>query len=373
MSQVQVHKGTGEHDSVRIGLEPQDTLDGVRRRLEAEGFIGADQPAVKYRFINMRQLDFSADAKVVIDRSLEPQLPAMAVLGQGGQLILSNTAGKRPDLVGVGTDWFFDRFVAVRVSLNAQDASARRRNQEIGAFQPMMLTNVVPTNNTPGFWNNVCVCVENSVVEFEVRSWGAMGFEVQLSDELTGPFWQMWARFGEGDKNRYATMLARHFGADKTIQVSGADSMNIVDGSEVVRFQKITVRTRRVTAYTLGGKKYESHSLPQAPGAPRVSRASVALGAASASAGHDVRRALANARNPGDTTAVPGDAIKPGGITKGPDSDAPLGGGRVDGWEIDDWTQALGEIVIYFFVFKSLEAARKVIDGYNAPSPDAWR
>jgi hypothetical protein len=32
----------------------------------------------------------------------------------------------------------------------------------------------------------------------------------------------------------------------------------------------------------------------------------------------------------------------------------------------------MGEVVVYFFVFKSLEDAKIVFDGYNAPDPSLW-
>jgi len=366
MSLVTVHRGVGEDDQINLDLGGTETLAAVRSDLEARRFISRDSSTQKFRFINMKQADFGHDAKASIDKDLEDALPAAKVQGQAGQLILTNIVGKRPDLVGIGTDWFFDRFVAARILLNKHDRSAIESNKEKNAFAPLMLTNVAPTTNVAGYWDNVCVCVEGSVVEFEVKSWGAMGFEVQVSDELTGPFWQRWVRFDPANKDSYATLLAGHFGADRTIQIQGGDTLNIAGKEDTFRFQKVTIRARRVTAYTLNGTRHESHARPEFNAGLKKAASPGANASAS------IQRALVKAGAEGVVTVVPGDSIKPGGPTGGPPSDKPLGGGGVDSWEIDDWSQALGNLVIYFFVFKSKEAADRVIRGYNAPAAGLW-
>ena len=68
---------------------------------------------------------------------------------------------------------------------------------------------------------------------------------------------------------------------------------------------------------------------------------------------------------------VPGDSIKPGGPVPGPSSQQTFG--TISDLKTDDWTEALGEVVVFFFVFKSLDDAKRVIDGYNAPDPNLWK
>jgi hypothetical protein len=51
-------------------------------------------------------------------------------------------------------------------------------NRDIGAFPPYLLTNVKPTSKlVTGIYDNVCVVAEKSVVAFDLRSWGAVGFK----------------------------------------------------------------------------------------------------------------------------------------------------------------------------------------------------
>ena len=363
MSTIGIHcyKGTGSDDMGVFQLDPNAKLSAVRNTL-TPGFIPVDGSSGAYRFINSQSSDTNyADA--VISVGTESLIPLNAVLGGNNQLIVTNTSAKRPDLVGIGTDWLFNRYVGVQVALNESDPDAVTQNNSIKAFAPLMLSNVIPTNpNVPGTWDNVCVCVENSVVQFSVSSWGAAGFQYYIApDEGEAICDGQLNIVFDGNPNHYGSATLRRYVTNPvTIQIVGTDSQGIT-GADVLRYQKITVKTRRITSYNRGSQTYSSNAQP--PVLVGTAEAEVA----DAGGGGSNQKAIANGQH---VDTVAGDSIKPGTAVEGPASQQTFG--SISNIVTDDWTEALGEINIFFFVFKSWEAANAVINGYNAPDPTLW-
>jgi hypothetical protein len=151
----------------------------------------------------------------------------------------------------------------------------------------------------------------------------------------------------------------------QTIQIVGADSQTVPIGTNPVQFQRVTFRSRRISAYTQDGQDYRSDQKGPAPKPSPMMKAAAALDSDDAAT-----RGLANATTTG-VVGAPGDSIKPGGPTGGGASNQPIG--TISNLETDDWTEALGEVVVFFFVFKTLDDAKRVIDQYNAPNPDLWK
>jgi hypothetical protein len=375
MIDITCYKGTKEGDWQSFPLDPNMTLAEARTFLTRERFLPPEDESTHYRFVSPGKTtpkDLEEDRGLVLT-GLEEYLPIRSILGFGRQFILTNIrAYPKSDLVGIGSDWFFNRYLGVRISLNDEDPTAKEINDRIRAFKPMMLTHVRPTSeNVVGLFDNVCVCVENSAVRFDVSSWGAAGYQFHIAPQSGEPIGEgLYITMGDSPGRYAATSLRRYESKPQTILITGADSAGI-SSSEVIRFQKVIVKSRRITSYKQGGRTYASSLMPPVLTAARSgisARSAVLAGAANPAGDFERMRSLATA---GPLGIVPGDSIKPGGPVVGPGSGQGFGGGISD-VQTDDWTQALGEVVIFFFVFRSWEAANRVINGYNAPDPNLW-
>jgi hypothetical protein len=302
--------------------------------------------------------------------SIEDSVPLRKALRAGKGLICTDiNATTKPDLIGIGTDWFFGRYLGVNIFLNNSDPEAKKQNDSIGANSLgkedlLMLTNVHPTNTQlTGTYDNVCVVVEGSVVGFNISSWAAAGFQYYIApdqgDEIST---DLCVCTGQTPNQYVQAQLLRYQSPHDnplTIQIIGADQAPI--GTSTVKFQKVTFKSRRISKYTQDGNTYQSD---------QKQPAAKAILAMTAQDGDDnTARSLANAND--GVVVVPGNSIKPGGPTEGPPSQQEIG--TVFDVETDDWTEALGTIVVFFFVFKSLDDAKRVIGGYNAPDPNLWK
>ncbi len=371
MARITVHKGTLAGDMKTYDMAPEMKLDAVRAQLVADGFLALDTGTVKYRFI-LAPSTSSNYEDVVCPLGLEHTTMLIDTLRAGSQLIVTNISKiKDVDFVGIGTNQFFNRYLGVSVWLNNRDAAAVQTNASNKAFPPLMLTNVNPTNPQAfGLYDNVCVVVENSVVGFTLSSWGAVGFNYYIGADSGDPIVDsaLYVSFGESP-NRFAQSdIYRYYNKEQTIQIVGADQVGIVGKDNILRFQKVTFRSRRMTYYKRGdGQEFESNQMPP-PLVPHGLRPMAGFGKMAKAEDIPIERQIATA---GQIGTVPGDFIKPGGPVAGPPSQQQWGGTIYDA-RTDDWSQALGEIVVYFFVFKTWEQANQVITGYNAPDPTMW-
>jgi hypothetical protein len=367
---VTAYKGTSlETDSRIFQLDPNAKLSNVRSTLTSAGFLPPDNNSdTAFRFVATQSESTHLD-DALIAKSTESLIPLAGVLGTANQLICTNyLARTKPDLIGISTDWFFNRYLGINISLNNSDPEGQKTNSQIKAFNPLMLTNVKPTSkNVVGIWDNVCVCVENSVVQLTFNSWGAAGFELYCAQDQ-GEAICDGGLYISGVPNDYrSTTIKRYKNKQQTIQIVGADSQGISGSGEILRFQKMTFKTRRMTSYKQNGQTFSSSQTPPVRTGP-AGLSGIDAELADAAADFRNQRSLANAKG---VTTIPGDSVKPGGAVQGPPSQQNWGA-PISNIAVDDWSQALGEVVLYFFVFKSWEQANKVINGYNAPDPRLW-
>lgn len=370
-------KGVADGDSATYEFDANTMLSNVRSTLTANGFMPATVTnpngvvTTQWQFIAGKAKHTNLK-DALIAPSAEPYIPLKAILGgNDNRLIITDSiATHDPDLIGIGTEWFFNKYVSVQVSLNNYDSKARAQNTKVGAFPPMQLTNVVPTSTKiTGIYDNVCVCVEGSVVDITINSWGAAGFQFAAGSEAghqvipasgDNTLYQAWPN----NMNRYvSTTIRRYSDVKQTIEIVGEDSVGIGKNQEI-QYQKFTVKTRRLTSFSQNGHTYSSNNQPPPLIAPSSDGTSLAE-----TNGKPTDQQLANAET--GLEVVPGHSIKPGTPTEGPASDQNWGA-PISDLELDSWDQALGEVVIYFFVFKSHQDAVRVINGYNAPNPQIW-
>lgn len=350
-TKVTCYKGTQTGDKKTYNLNVESTLDKIRDKLTSDGFMPLDQgDTIAYRFVNSQSTSTKFE-EAVVGRDYERYIPLKNVVGTASQLVLTNIhASNKPDLLGINSTSFFNRHIAVSISLNNEDPKARETNAKLKAFAPLMLSNVQPTStNVNAHFENVCVCVDGSVVSFTISSWGAAGFEISIASKADSIVKEMYHMLGNSPNRDDATTFRRYSDKEQTIKIVGLSQLNIAKNL-LVNYQQVTFKTRRMTAYSSDGHNYQSNQSPPSLES-RLER----------------NRLLAMTQN---RMIVPGDGITPGTTMRGPHSEQKFG--TLSNIKVDDWTQALGEVNVYFFVFKSLEQAKKIIYGYNALDPDLW-
>ncbi|MBL6448199.1 hypothetical protein JMN32_17930 [Fulvivirga sp. 29W222] len=358
-------------------LDTSTTLDKIRTTLTSAGFMPPDDEAqnIGYRFVAYQAKDTRNLDDCLIAKSVEHLVPLSGVLGPAQQLIITNEfATSKPDLMGIGVDWWFNRYVGAQVTLNQTDASAIEQNQKIGAFPPLMLTNVIPTSkNVTGIYDNVCVCVDGTVVDMSLSSWGAAGYAEYIGADSGEPVVDgLFLPYNQNAINSYCTGAPfRRWAGNPptTIQIQGTDEVSIAPG-KTLSYQRVTFKTARITHWSRGSESVTSNATPPPLNAP-TEMALFENGPMMAMA-HETaasnQRQIADAKK--GAVVVPGNGIKPGTPTHGGSSNQQFG--KPISVTVDPWTDALGEVVVYFFVFKSHADAVATINGINAPDPNIW-
>lgn len=329
-----------------IEIDHGTTLSEVRILLLKRHFIENDQPEKKlcYRFINKAVMEKEfVYTDVIVGIGLEKILLCTQIMDKGNNtLVLTNTAKtNNADLIGFKTDWWAEGYVKAQCYLNRSNENAKKDNARI-PFEPVMLNNVISTNpNIKLPFTNACICCEGSVVGFNINSWGAAGYVVQIGSDV-GEKIMDWGMRGTGkNPNTYQTVnVAGWQDGTKNIKVVALENLkNLVPGVDA-RYQKITFKTSRITSYkNSDGIVYHSETMP-----PEIT--------------------LKCATRSLKSILVPGDSEKPAA----PIPDKPSGTkytGHVSDVKWDGWEKLLGKIEVYFFVFNSWDDAEKVIESLN--------
>lgn len=369
---IKCHKGAKEGDMLNIEVSRDTPLCDIRILLEDKKFITPDSNNTAYRFIFKK----TKAQKNILDDVLAPinseeYVPVHSVLGDNNQLILTDWLKKKsPDLVGFGCTWWYDRYLSVRCRLNRRKSAAEEKNKAVKAFEPLMLTDVIPTSkNVVGFYNNVLVCLEGSVVDFQVKSWGAAGFTYRITTQAGEPIIKNVCKTFKGDYGKYVTAGADYWqSSKKLIEIHAIEKLNI-SKDKVIAYQKLTFKSCNIISYkTSDGKVYHSDARPPVMAAPSTDT--------------DTKPMLRSVRAAADAKeeiVVPGDSITPGTVTEGDQANINLGTiydvkygiGQPIGEE-EAWNDPLGNINVFLFVFKSYEEAITVIQALNTPDPEIW-
>ena len=360
-----------------FNLDTSTTLDVIRTTLTTAGFMPADDESqnIGFRFVAYQAKDTRSLDDCLIAKSVEHLVPLSGVLGPAQQLIITNEfATTKPDLMGIGVDWWFNRYVGAQVTLNQTDASAIAQNKKVGAFPPMMLTNVIPTSkNVTGIYDNVCICVDGAVIDMTLNSWGAAGYAEYIGADAGEPIIDgLFLPYSEGYKNTYQSTQFRRWTGNPatTIQIQGTDEVSIAPG-KTLSYQRVTFKTARMTEWSRGADRLTSNATPPPLKAPSET-ALFENGPLMSMLAEDTastQRQIAQGKK--GATVVPGNGIKPGTPTHGGSSGQKWGAPM--SVKVDPWTEALGEVVVYFFVFKSHADAVATINGMNAPDPNIWK
>jgi uncharacterized protein YaiE (UPF0345 family) len=347
-----------------VDASSTETLASLRAKLGSA--------ANDYAFIYFNS--FTATKTILTDRSVEARQTVGAVAfpdpatGTNTLVQMTVVTGQKTDLIGTKAEWLFNRNTGVRISLNREDGNAITANK--GKFDPIMLTDVQPTNDqSSAFYDRVVICEKGSIVTFDISSWGAAGFGYSVSSEKDTICSYLYNTFGDAPNRQGYSSLRRYKDSNNSIQIESTATLNIPT-DETIYYQKVTVKSWRLTSYKKNGHTYSSSMQPPQPSAPRLMAArSMTPNLLAVTAGASVGGFDPGA--PSGDIYVPGQDIETGAPSRGPESEQKFG--SISNIKEDDRNNTvLGSVVFYFFVFKDHASANKVINVLNAPNPLAF-
>ncbi|MBK1664542.1 hypothetical protein CKO38_08205 [Rhodospirillum rubrum] len=350
-----------------VEAKATDTLSILRAKLGSS--------ADSYAFVYFNT--FTEKKTILTDRSVEARQTVAAIAfpdpttSTNTLIQMSVVAGNKTDLFGTKTDWLYNRNAGVRITLNTSDTKAVEANK--GKFAPIMLTDVQPSNeSSAAFYDRVVVCEKGSIVNFNVSSWGAAGFGYSVASQKDTICSSLYNTFGDSPNRMSTSVLRRYKDSNNSIQIESTESLNIPT-DETIFYQKVTVKTWRLTSYKKDGKTYSSTMQPPTPQAPPTLM--LARGGLTASTGLTEMRMSASADfDPGAASGdvyIPGQDVETGAPSRGPESQQSFG--SISNLKQDDPNNTVvGVVIFYFFVFKDHEAANRVINILNAPNPLAF-
>lgn len=345
-----------------IEANQSDKLNSVRQKVKEK--VGSEID--NYRFV---YYDSFTEKKTILgDQGVENKRTLQNLTFPENTVIMTVVEGKKTDLFGMKTDWMYSQHAGVQIVLNESDAVARQQNA--GKFQPIMLTDVQASNSSSNaFYDRAVICEKSSVIQFNISSWGAAGFGYQIKSEKETICDGLYVTYGNNPNHKATASSRRYSDSNNSIQIESTEQLNIPSG-DVIHYQKVTVKTWRITSYSRDGKIFQSNTeapLIEAPPSSRMNFTASEFGMRLS--GFQTRGGF-EPGEPGGDIYVPGKDIQTGAPGRGPESEQTFG---VIGDVIDDYrnNKFLGAVVFHFFVFKDREAANRVIKVLNAPDPNA--
>lgn len=359
----------GENTSTQYDFDENIKLKEVRTDLVLKEFMNQEE-SDDFRFIDFKNT-VPKYTDMIMGLSNERYAPLDAIQGLNGQIYMTNINKKKDvDLVGFNTDWFWDRFMGCKVSLN-NEAKAKVLNK--GKFPPLMLTNVKAANPNIrgiGAMDKVVVCEKDSIISFGVRSWGAAGYGFHIKPEAgTAVNNSLYVSFsGCNDDGNYATTgLSRYYSGDegyngKMIKVVPTASLNI--GGRTLQYMKFSIKTWKVTEFKSKGKTYTCNkNVPFST--VKSSSKSMTIQSAEVDTPY---KALGKSQ-----TVVPGSDISPGTTVPSEERSSQTLGSAISNVKQDKGPNGtIGEVTFYMFVFNSKEDAKAVFEGINDLNPNVW-
>lgn len=369
----------GDVESVPYDFDPNTTLNDIRKSLVNKGFMSASESQNDFRFINYQNSGLKYE-DMVVGIGTEQYIPLGAISGVNDQAYLTNVnKTKAVDLIGFSTDWWFDRYMSCRMKLNTIDPEAQTANN--GKFQPFMLTNVKTANpNLPGVtMDNVVVCEKDSIVQFDISSWGAAGYGYKIKPISGAPInsENLYITFKTCPTNggNYAnSSLRRYFSKNEsqnnsTIKVVATESLNL--GGKTLNYMKFSIKTWKVKSYKSGGHTYNCDlPLPvpqQKKVSPLMARTTMLKADVGTGSGTPYNK-LVNA----DEVVVPGGTIEPGTTVPSGQQSTQNIGTIYNVKDSQDPGNIIGEVIFYIFVFKSHADAVAVFGKMNDINPSVW-
>ncbi len=330
------------------------SLEDVRNRLAAEGFIGTDEDGYIWRFVLPKVKPDEKGEVRYTDRILGTQTeeiyPAKKlIINSENEIIITNVdAVGRPDLIGFATDYFNNGKIKVFCRLRDYMEGDGEKNR--GKFQPVMLTDVISTREEDDVnYKFVCVCCEDSVLEFPVESFGSVGIVIkaEVNNEVIYDSAVHWAPGDHDLDGRGSVNCIKRDGKTFDIVVKNLTKDTGVVPGTAIRYQKITIYTHDLLSWYDGNTDREITVEESRKNAPKPVRRMMLMAAPDSAK---------------EQITIPVDSYDPGKIEQGAQVQFSCGK-----WRRRKVAEGiLGSVSIYMFVFKTEEEAKKVIGRYNS-------
>jgi len=309
-----------------IKFDVNRKLRDLRKFLIEKRYIDDDDTHA-WRFLSPYVEDLSGDlSEAIIGKDGSENFIAIKDFLYGSNKVrMTDIKRAKSDLIGVGVDYLSAGDIEVKITLNRSITSDK--------FQPMMMENVRPANKDANKTNfvNVVVCEKETAIGFLVTSKTHGGFGLSIIPREGDYF------ISEGYATTPTVGLSTYAKTGKAIQVVSFKDLDI-PSRQSIGHRRVTVKAWRLISYKRDGKTIQVDG-----GARPMSFRSN---------GVDV---------------VSGDSIEGGAFKEGEQTDGEVGG--IEG-VYDDANDVLGTVEIDFFVFKTREDARRVIDSRVEPIYD---
>ncbi|MCG8640565.1 MAG: hypothetical protein MI862_12570 [Desulfobacterales bacterium] len=277
-------------------------------------------------------------------KNTESNYKLSSILGEQNNLTITDPNANKPDLEGILVSWFTDRNLQVGVRLNNANPDAVAANKD--KFQPFMLEKVQTIKDAAEdfpnvYWNYAVICEKGSAISFNYSCWGAAGYGFSIKSDRSTIISGLYVV----NNGNYATTtfsgLSRYQDTKQNIVVDSLSDQGIPIGDRL-QYSSVTFKAWNVKGYKQNGQSYSSNAQPP------------------------YRRST----DPGGMAKKNGVIVPGGGIESGSphakgtshqDWGAPLS--SLD----QDTNCVLGEMDIYFLVFKNHEAATQMVRQNNLP------
>jgi hypothetical protein len=329
-------------------------VSAFRNLLVSKNFIAREEDREQWRFVLSNVESVAGSKPAYTDRMLglgsEVYAPISDVMLENSknEIVITNIlTSVKPDLIGFASNWFAGGKLKVRCTL-----SDNPKNKD--KFQPVMLTDVITTNpNQSIYYSNVCICCEDSALYFGLRCFGSVGFEYRASLASGDLMRQSATHWAPGTYEVYGEHGFKSWqDDDKAIIMKAIENVSGIDPQTKMNYMKATLIAKDMEAWRDWGAKPEKiYSIDDKPKLQfsRIQPMELSMKTA--------------AQKQQQQQIVPGSDITPSTPVKGDKEYVNYGKWWPE--RSKPWEKPEGTLDIYFFTFKTLEAAKKHFDRYN--------
>lgn len=319
-------------------LSPSTNLDVVRTDLG--NFMKAQDLFTYY--------DARQKLRLMQPKDGESDFDLGSILGENSVVTITDPTANKPDMEGDLVQWFTNRNVQANIVLNKTSDNADAISANEGKFQPFLLENVQTIASAGSDFPNVyfkyaVICEKGSAIKINISSWGAAGWAFSVKSDRDTIADGLYAT-NKGTATIKATFLDRYASAPQNIVVDSL-SDQAIPVSDHLQYSYVTLNVWNVLSYKEDGILYSSNAQPP------YNKSSDDPG------GMQVKNGV----------VVPADGVESASPHADGDSTSVFSEGESGGYS-DDRNQVLGEIKIYFLVFKDKESANQMIQQNNIPS-----
>lgn len=314
-----------------LNFQPTDTLSIARSRLgdfmpSSFRFMVVQMPVPQPRQVQQGDEQYWT-IKMVTDGN------------QSNKVTLIDTQEKVPMFTGTQAPWFLSNHLQVAVNKNTTDEDAKVANTAI-KYQPVMVEGVKnPLTGEASPYitgGRALICMKQTVIEFVISCWAAAGYGYSIASNGQTIVEGLYITAGDQPGRQLNTSLRRYQDGKNMIVVDSTTNLGISNDLKT-QYAKVTIKAWRVKSYKRDGKTFSSDLRP--PGARGTQK------------------------NPGDFQHKNGITWSANDI----ETAAPSRGGEGNQTFgtisdiVEDRNDILGQMEVYFLVFKDLSAADRIM------------